>query len=324
MKRTSSLALLAAVALAPAAAQAETLVGLRTSDLHLISFDSATPGTLTGDLALTGFPTGAVPAALDFRPETQALIILARGPVSGSCQLYGVNVSSGAVTAQGASFACPADFSDIDFNPVSDRLRVLSTSENFKVDPANGSKEPNADADFALGDPNVGETPMLGGSAYDRNTSSATATTLFAIEAGNNVLVRVGSVNGSPDSPDTGELTTIDDLSLGLAALDVEADTAFDISGASPNTAYLFSFTPAQAGVNGNLYTVNLTTAATNHVAAVGAGGVDLSGLTVAPGVTLGDGDDDDDDEIIFGGAVPAGLLIVLAGLGLGRRRLAA
>lgn len=298
-------------------AGAETLVALRAADLHLISFDSAAPGTLTGDLTLTGFPTGVVPAALDFRPETQTLVILARGPVSTDCRMYAVNSASGAASAQGAAFTCPADLTDIDFNPVSDRLRGLSTSENFKVS-ADGLKEPNADPDFVVGDANAGDTPMMAGSAYDQNIADAAATTLFAIEAGNNVLVRVGSINGSPNSPDTGELTTIGELDLGLAVLDVDADAVCDISPVSPGTAYLFSFAPAQNTFNGNLYTVNLTTGAANHIAAVGAGGVDLLGLTAAPGITLGESEEEDD--VLFGGACALLPLLIVGALARRRR----
>ncbi len=67
-----TLGILAIIASAMVSAQAEPLVGL-TSDNRLIFFDSATPGTVTKTLNVTGLATGETLLGIDFRPRNGVL-----------------------------------------------------------------------------------------------------------------------------------------------------------------------------------------------------------------------------------------------------------
>ena len=265
--------------------QAETIIGLRESaaPMHLISFDSAAPGTLTGDVALSGVPANVTPIALEFRPGTAGLILVGNGPTANECQLYTVNTSTGAVTPVGAAmFVCTGGVTEIDVNPSVDRVRVFKGAENYRVNPADGVKTADTAAAYVTGDAGAGTTPDVLGAAYDQNTAAAPATTLFALEGAKDALVRVGSVNGTPNSPNTGELTTIGGLGI-----DISFGAPFDISAAT-GTAYLFTFDlPFAAGTNGKLRTVNLTTGAASAGVKIGTDSLNLLGMAVAPGITL-------------------------------------
>lgn len=281
--------LLAVLALASfaGAVHAETLIGLRESDFHLISFDSATPGTITGELTLSGLPAGEQVIALDFRPSSGQLILVGSAP-SNMCQLYTVNTTTGALTAAGALFSCVGSISEVDINPVPDRLRVFSDANSYRVNPADGVKTQDTPVAYAAGDAGASTTsPEIAGAAYDRNLSGATLTTLFALEAERDVLVRVGSVDGTPNSPNGGQLSSIGALGVDVSSFP-PGGAPFDISGAT-GVAYLFTFDPPFGTSNGSLRTVNLTTGAASAATKIGAANTsfNLLGMTVAPGISL-------------------------------------
>jgi hypothetical protein len=122
---------------------------------------------------------------------------------------------------------------------------------------------------YATGDPNFGTTPSDPGAAYVNNTAAAPSTTLFGIDTGLDILVRQGSVGGTPLSPNTGQLFTIGPL--GIAS----SDASFDVSGVTG-----IAYATLCNGLACSFYTVNLSTGAATLVASLSMQ-TPINGLTV-------------------------------------------
>ena len=131
MLRKLSLALACTAALATGTVQAEPLIGItETVPPRLVSFDSTSPGTLTGNVVITGIPLSAAgasytPISLDFRPSNGLAYMVVQGPDSAQCQLYTLT-ASGAATAVGTSTYLCGTPGEIDFNPVANLIRVAA------------------------------------------------------------------------------------------------------------------------------------------------------------------------------------------------------
>jgi hypothetical protein len=256
---------LAAIAL-PGIASAEPVVALSTANTprnELAFFDTANPSQVT-KRTITGLGTGEFPQAVDVRPATGGLYLVTTentaGPDTG--RLYSVNIATGSATLIGAPFATTiTDGASLsaDFNPVVDRLRVVSSAgDSFRVDPTTGLA--TVDTTITPGTTNLADI------AYDRSVAGSTATTLYAIDGGTDTLETIGGVNGTP-SPNGGVTTPV-----GALGIDIGANGGLDISSAS-NIAYLV--TPQ----TNDLRTVNLATGATTSIAGIEYGYDDLAVL---------------------------------------------
>jgi hypothetical protein len=303
--------LVLASALLSTSAAAETILGLREADGRLISFDSATPGVIISDVALTGFPAGVLPMGLDFHAPGNQLYVVGRGPVN-ECQLYKL-ARTGAVTPVGSNrFDCGGVLEDIDINPVNGNVRLMGGNKvlDVNIDGAviqlpDETARRRADSAYpASGDANSGQMPDIRATAYTNHTAPAPATAnLFAVDAARKSLVGVGPDRSPVEGPTA--LTTIGSLGAGGGALDISGTTG---------TAYMFDFDfGAGVTLHGNLYTVNTTTGVATIVGKIGTDSLNLLGMTVVPPPS-------DDSS---GGGAFTGLLLVLLG-GLRSRRLLA
>jgi hypothetical protein len=268
------LALAATLSLA-APAGAEKLVAL-TTDSRILTFDSATPGTVA-TRTIGGLQTFQQPHGIDYRPADGLVYLLAAtdGSAANSVAFtYALDVDTGYAGFVGQSTALPgwADVvAGMDFNPTVDRIRAVNVNdENFRVNPNTGALAGN-DTDLT-----PGATTALIGAAYDRNVVGATATTLFAIDRNDSQLARVGGVDAVP-SPNSGVVTDLGALGLTLSAT---ADAGFDISGTT-GAAYA-ALTSSADGLT-RLYTVNLATGAATAVGLIASGSTEIAGLTVVP-----------------------------------------
>jgi cell division septation protein DedD len=234
----------------------------------LTSFDSATPLTQTS-VAITGLQGGETIVGLDLRPATGQLYAL-----GSSSRLYTISPATGAATQVGSAgaFTLNGTSFGFDFNPTVDRIRVVSNvGQNMRLNPNDGTlTATDTPLAYATGDANFGTTPSDAGAAYVNNTAGAPSTTLFGIDSNLGVLIRQGSVDGSPVSPNTGQLFTIGPL--GVAA----GLPSFDVSGVT-GTAYA----TLCAGLACSFYTINLSTGAATLVSS-------LSTQTPITGMTVG------------------------------------
>lgn len=268
----SSLLLAATCAATCVPVSAATLYAL-TSNARLVRFESGAPGILTNDVSITGIATGDRLAGIDFRPANGQLY----GVTVGS-RVYTINPLSGNATQVGANTFTPAASGTVfgvDFNPVPDRLRFVSnTGQNLRLQPDTGAvAATDTNIAYAAGDANSGTTPALAEVAYTNSFSGATLTSLFAIDTANSSLVRVGSPDGTPVSPNSGMLTTVGKLGPGI----VSSALGFDISRFGQAFA---AFQPMSAN-SSSLYTIDLTTGAATSLGAIGSNLI-VTGLAIS------------------------------------------
>jgi len=234
--------------------KAELIYGLTNAN-SLFAFDGAMPFTTTSPLAITGLQPGDSLVAIDLRPLNGVLYGL--GNLSN---LYIINPVSGLATQVGShgGFSLSGTSFGFDFNPVTDRIRVVSnTGQNLRLNPDTGvlaGADPNVA--YAAGDPNNGATPNIEGAAYSNNFVGAGSTTLYDIDATLRIL--------ATEDPATGELHTVGSLGLGFMLQDT---LGFDISGISGVAYAAFTATGSQFS---QLSTVSLSNG--------GSGGVGLIG----------------------------------------------
>jgi len=172
----------------------------------LTMFNTATPGTFTTPIAITGLNVGHSLRSIDFRPANGQLYGMSINLNSlTESQLYTIDLTTAVATPVGGTITLTGNTSDIsiDFNPVVDRLRVVGfADQNYRVNPITGT--------LVLQDTNITpSTATVVAIAYDNNFAGATSTTLYGYEFQTDTLVRIGSAGGTPNSPNGGVLETI-------------------------------------------------------------------------------------------------------------------
>lgn len=240
----------------------EILFGLTTTN-QLVSFSSASPGSLLSNFFITGVLSGEALVGIDTRPSTGELYAL------GSLgNLYTLSATGAATLASPtALFADPTDPSDpysglngtsfgIDFNPVVDRLRVVSENEqNLRINADTGATFTDTPLSYPA---NPGQNPNVVGSAYSNNFDGATTTTLYGIDSFTDSLVIQNPANN-------GTLSTVG--SLGITG-DVTNLVAFDISGLS---GIAYAALQVNNGFSG-LYIIDLSTGRATPTGFIGSG----------------------------------------------------
>jgi hypothetical protein len=254
-----TLVALAAPTVPPAPLPAEPVYAV-TSANRLIRFNSATPGTLTASHPITGLQPNENLLGIDFRPADGRLYAL-----GSTSRLYTLDLATGLATVVGTQpFTATLEGSafGFDFNPVPDRIRVVSDEgQNLRLHPVTGTS-PGVDASLAytVTDPFSTTNPSIVAAAYTNNFSGTTATTLYVIDAALNTLARQGGVDGPP-SPNSGQLFTI-----GALGVDATAITGFDISSAG--NAFVATITPS--ATTSSFALVNLATGLLTTVGPIG------------------------------------------------------
>jgi len=129
----------------------------------------------------------------------------------------------------------------VDFNPVADRLRVItSDGTNLRVNVDDGKATVDGALKFKDGDAMAGKTPSVIAGAYSNSYKGTKATALYDIDASGTLL--------SQAPPNDGILNTIGSLGIKL-----NGATAFNIvAQGEDNAAWLVS--------GGTLYSVDLKT----------------------------------------------------------------
>jgi hypothetical protein len=243
-------------------------------DYRLLSFDSATPGTIDVDEPITGTAPNTL-TALDFRPATGELYGLAVDGGITNAFLYRVDPATGQATAignaiplpQAAGVMAPGTRFGFDFDPVADLIRVTSnTGDNYRLDPDSGA--------VVMADTQL-STEAIGGIAYNNNVAGAAQSTLFGIDVFNNTLVRIGGVNGVP-SPSGGQVT-----SIGSYGFDDQDNDGFDIAPDGQALAVL-----VQMNLHG-LYSIDLASGAATPLGSVADGTVNVLAMAIFLGPVI-------------------------------------
>lgn len=273
----------------PVAAFALGGVGLGTG--NLLTFDTATPGTVT-TVAITGIAGTETLVGFDIRPVNGLLYALGMDATGTTGSLYTIATPTGVATVVGtAGGVVPASGTPVtggtaglatppaaggfgfDFNPTVDRIRVVDTGgQSFVVNPDTGVIQTNAPA-------LNGAALTADGSAYTNNTPGAAATTLYAINA---------ALGGAlyTQNPTTSALTAVG-TGLGLTAgtvvngFDIPAGVSVATSG---TLATGLGFAILTDGATTSLYSIDLTTGTATSLGAIDAGTTAVSGLAVTAG----------------------------------------
>ncbi|MED5596315.1 DUF4394 domain-containing protein [Janthinobacterium sp. P210006] len=281
-----------------------------TASNKLLSFDRATPATIRTTATVTGLQTGENLLGIDFRPADGQLY-----GVGSTGRIYTLNGVTGAATVKATLAADASDTTapytalagtefGVDFNPVADRLRIVSnTGQSLRI---------NVDTGATTTDGNINggaATTAITAAAYSNSFAGTASTTLFVIDAANATLY-------TQNPPNNGTLAGA--VPLGVAATGV---AGFDID-ARTNTGYAVM---TVAGVR-NLYTLNLA-AATAPATLVAAVGVteDLRGIALTvPAAPIAYGLTDDARIVTFKTATPNTLdaNVAITGLAAGERLL--
>lgn len=221
-----------------------------TSANNLLRFTSATPGTIVGSVAITGLQSGETVLGIDVRPATRQIFAL-----GSTGRLYMLNPRTGVATFVSTLSTAPSGASfGVDFNPVPDRLRSTSdTDQNLRTNVDTGAVLVDGALAYATGDVNAGQNPNIVGSAYTNNFAGATTTTLYGIDSNLDILVR-------QDPPNAGTLNTVGPLGVNTSDA-----VGFDIANGSGT-----AFAVLTVGGTAGLYTINLTTGAATLVGNVG------------------------------------------------------
>jgi hypothetical protein len=155
-----------------------------------------------------------------------------------------------------------------DFNPVPDRLRLHSnTEQDLRLHPDTGvTAGRDSVLAYGVGDANSGLNPNIVGTAYTNSVAGAIFTTLFAIDSNFDVLVTL-------PTPNNGQMLTVGSLGVNTGDL-----VGFDISGRD-GAAYAALTTKPNVS---SLYLIDLQAGAATYIGDLGRNLI-LRGLAIAP-----------------------------------------
>jgi Domain of unknown function (DUF4394) len=258
MLAVTAATLAAAAATAPAPADAATIAGVRNNN-YIVWID-------TDQKKVTGW------AKLD---RGASLIGIDVRPADG--KLYGVTPEGAIVIVDyktgkwekksQISEALPKGVTfTVDFNPVADRLRILtSAGTSYRINVEDGKTTVDGSLKYAEADANKGKQPKVIAGAYSNSFAGTKETALYDIDAANNTFLRQAP-------PNDGILNT-----LGKLGAKVNGDVAFDIvaDGKGGNTGWML--------MGGTLFTVDIATGATKSVGKIGGLTGKVTDIAVLP-----------------------------------------
>jgi hypothetical protein len=207
----------------------------------LVTIDPATR-KVTTKVDIKG-ANGSV-AGFDVRPADGMLYVITSDGTIGT-----IDVKSGLITKKSKlSQPWKVGTTTIDFNPVADKLRVMSSEGvNARVNVDDGQVTVDGGHKYKDGDVNAGKKAKVIAGAYSNSKKGATATTLYNIDAATGALV-------TQAPPNDGVLNTVGPLGIAL-----NEPVAFNIvADGEGNNAWL--------ATGGNLYSVALDSGKTTLV----------------------------------------------------------
>lgn len=259
--KTAACIVVAAIA---APALAEPVFGV-TENSTLISWDSGAPGTINTGVAISGLQQNEQVRGIDFRPADGGLYAL------GSFNnLYRLNANTGAASLVGAGSFSPGmngSAFGFDFNPVIDRIRVVSdANQNLVLNPNDGTSTQVTSLFYNTGDVNEGLDPNVVGSAYTNSFAGATSTQLYGIDTGLDVLVRQANSAGTLDT-------------IGSLGVDLNDVLGFDISSAS---GVAYASVQNELLSRSTFWTIDLNTGEASMIGELGGGAL-VTSIAVVP-----------------------------------------
>lgn len=268
----------------PATQRPEQLLAINQQH-ELIRFNAGEPQKVVAKMPLTGLAPGERVVGMDFRVARGVLYVLA-----DSGRLYTANTTTAELSPVGGVGGAPGPVLKqqrvgVDFNPVADRIRVVTgAGANWRAHPDTGAwvdgdasqegLQPDGRLAYVDGDARLGKKPDIAAAAYTYNKTNDKITTNYAIDLDGGWLVMQGSKEGitPPVSPNTGKLRTVG--ALGVSRI---KDATFDI--ADTNNAALAALND---GRRTRLYEINLETGKASLLGTIDKGQA-LLGMAIEP-----------------------------------------
>ncbi len=200
-------------------ANASIIMALNQNN-QLLQFDSSNPSSIASTVAVTGIGAGFNLVGIDARPANNLIYGLAVNSNSSINRIYSVDRVTGVATLT-STLSAPLSGGSfgMDFNPVVDRLRVVSDSgQNYRINVDTGATIVDGNLAFAAADANANTASGVVASAYT-NTAGTATTTLYGIDLSTQSLV-------IQNPPNNGTLNTVG--SLNTIAF---PEASFDIDG---------------------------------------------------------------------------------------------
>ena len=203
---------------------------------------------------ITGLQSGESIIGLDMRPLNGQLYGL-----GSTGKIYTINASSGAATlAFALSVPLSGNSFGFDFNPVVDRIRIVSnTGQNLRFNPNDGTT-------IVDGNLNPG-SPSITAVAYNNNFAGTTSTMLFAIDYTTDKLYRL-------NPPNDGTL-----ILIGSLGIDISSANGFDYGGTSGRAYGVFN-----TGYSTKIYRIDTGTGQATETGSLGSS--IINGFTIGLG----------------------------------------
>ncbi len=194
-----------------------TVFGLTTSN-NLIRFNSARPNIILATVAITGLQAGENLIGIDVRPANG--LLYATGNTGRN---YTINTATGAATFVSQLSTPPSGTNfGYDFNPVPDRLRIVSDADqNLRANVVDGATTVDGTLAYQVGDPNFGQNPNVVSAAYTNSFAGATTTALRVIDSNLDIIA-------TQIDPNAGVLQTTGNLGV-----DTTPNVGYDFAGAT-------------------------------------------------------------------------------------------
>ncbi len=234
---------------------AQTVVGL-TDDNRIVRFSANTPGTVVSSVEVTQLEPGDRLLGIDVRPATGLLYGL-----SQTGRLYTIDPASGLATPRALlDVPLAGSFVGMDFNPVPDRLRVVTnTGQNLRI---------NVDSGATIVDGAINpEGAVLGAAGYINSFAGTTTTALYVVNTATSALMLQ-----SP--PNNGTVAAVGPLGV---TLDAGGALGLDIQFVDDGNR---AFAALRVGGTSGFYRIDLATGAATLVGAIG-GNPMLQGIAV-------------------------------------------
>jgi len=163
-----------------------------------------------------------------------------------------------------------------DFNPVADRIRVISRANgmNYRLNPDNGAiAATDTTVMYISGDANAGKMPRIGAVAYTNSYVNEKTTELFALDDSLGSYIKINSPNG-------GTLSTVMNGAYTVNLSDMTTDIDFFYDSTSVSNKGFVSANILGA-INDKFYSINASGAMT-LIADIGLG-LPISDIAVEP-----------------------------------------
>ncbi len=232
----------------------------------LLAFDTGNPGIIREAVPVTGITLNQSIVGLDFRPATGELYALGYNNATGESQVYTLNTTTGVATVVNmipTMLSLGGTQVGVDFNPVVDKIRVVSANNmNYRLNTDGSLLFTDLNVNYNAADINFGMDPMVGAVAYTNSYAGAATTALYVHDNMYNIL-------GLQSPPNDGLLSTIGSTMLMQNAADPTSDIDIVYDGVI-NWAYFTGNTGTSTF--DKLYQIDLATGTTMDMGWIGNG----------------------------------------------------